>query len=501
MARSKSTMKGRVGERRNRSRSGNGKPRRSADSSESRPSERRRTRQASSPSPPARINRSNKEVEQAKHRVLDEAHVNLEGCPAPIRDVEYLAEASSRGTVGIVSATTPSSDNPTVLTKPKRYRGMARKKRVHKTRLQGVHAEMRSSSGSKIDSRFPVSGDLDKFMKHHKERIDHSDDDSSQSSVTVVADASLFRKVLDELLSSASHEPARQYHTCTRVVYDSDTGKVVTDLTKHKNLKWKAIVKEVDDEEAAPAPAAVRAARAGKISKGYQEKESHNFGMEHQVKGVHYTMKDTTGEVEYQGEQWMVRQRRKIADLIIPSPRETPKATAAQKLTRGLRKRLARRIEPKQSVVPVAVAEAILNGRVQATDSASGGGDAPHVEFTTAHRARVTNLPHKIPTRAGDIVAILRGIHGPLPETPENRTLIFQDASRRARALKLNEDIRFRDMRDVDLADAILWAGELFFYKWDSVESAAILREDPNAKKSVRAQNEYAKRFCAPSSN
>jgi len=494
-------MKSRVGERRNRSYSGNGKSRRSADSSKSCPSERHRTRRKGSPSPPARINRSNKEVEQAKHRVLDEAHSILEGSPAPFREVEILAEASSRGTVGIVSATTPSSDNPTVLTKPKRYRGIARKKRVHRTRLQNVHAEMRSTGGGKTNERFPVSGELDMFMSQNKERVNHSDDDSSQSSYTVVADATLFRKVLDELLSSVSHEPARQYHKCTRVVYDVETGKAVTELTRYKNLRWKAVVTEVENEEAAPAPAAVRAVRAGKISKGYQEKKSHNFGMEHQVKGVHYTMKDTTGEVEYQGEKWMVRQRRKIADLVIPNPRNTPKATVVQKLTRGLRKRLARRIEPKRSVVPVAVAEAILNGRVQATDSAPGGGGAPQVEFTTAHRARDTNLPHKIPTRAGDIVAILRGIHGPLPETPENRTLIFQDASRRARALKMNEDVRFRDMRDVDLSDAILWAAELFFYKWDSVESVVMLREDPNAKESVRAQTEYAKRICARSSN
>ena len=66
----------------------------------------------------------------------------------------------------------------------------------------------------------------------------------------------------------------------------------------------------------------------------------------------------------------------------------------------------------------------------------------------------------RMPVLAGDIVAILlQGIHGPIEQSKENGSLIFQaDASRRTQALKLNRDPRFKGMREHDITRVVKWA-------------------------------------------
>jgi hypothetical protein len=228
---------------------------------------------------------------------------------------------------------------------------------------------------------------------------------------------------------------------------------------------------------------------------GPREKPSQDYKQEWQVEHVHYSVVGGCGTAEYHKEKGLIKRRRALADKIMPAPRQPgAKHGPWVKAMRGLRKKLARFVNSEDSNVPVALMEAVANRRIYPDPALEGTGVNPEITVQTKERAGRTHTPLKIPIYAGDIVAILRGIHGPLEDTADNRTLIYQDASRRTRALKQNVDPRFKDMRDEVMADVILWASNLFWLKSDALADSAEQLSMLPARKSAEGRQRAAAR-------
>jgi hypothetical protein len=214
------------------------------------------------------------------------------------------------------------------------------------------------------------------------------------------------------------------------------------------------------------------------------------------------------GDCQVKEERWFTRWRRRTADKLTPPKRQAgTKRGFGHRPVKAVRKRLADWIRPKRNPVMVAVAEGIADGYIvpiegPLADTSINIPNMPkamaitsEVLVQTKKRARGKNRPMRIPVLAGELVAILRAIHGPIDDTPDNRTLIYQDCSRRARALKLNEDPRFKCMREHDMHRIIKWAASLFWLASDVDEDIDEMFSDPATRESVAQRNLTASRL------
>jgi hypothetical protein len=119
----------------------------------------------------------------------------------------------------------------------------------------------------------------------------------------------------------------------------------------------------------------------------------------------------------------------------------------------------------------------------------------PEIKFQTVGRRSRHRRPARLPVLAGEITALLRGIHGPIADDLNNRSLIRQDASRRVRAYRSNNDLRFKDMREHDMNRVISWASTLFWLKNDVEEEIDELFSSTTAIASVSTRNQIAARL------
>jgi len=172
-------------------------------------------------------------------------------------------------------------------------------------------------------------------------------------------------------------------------------------------------------------------------------------------------------------------------------------------LVRGVRKKLARLVDPGRDPVPIAIIEAIANERIVPSGDEvddpdlsylpKGTPTTPEVKFHTARTRKRSRYPVRVPVLVGEMVSKLRGIHN-VPDTPENRKLIFLDASNKCRARKNNEDPGWKDMRESDLARIINWTAAAFWTKYDVYEDIEVTMSTPNARESVARRDRLATR-------
>jgi len=241
----------------------------------------------------------------------------------------------------------------------------------------------------------------------------------------------------------------------------------------------------------------------------------------HYMEGTTYQVNGALGEFEVARESHFTRWCRETATKLTPAPRDpTKRKTLTSIVDRAIRRRVAWALMPTSDPVSVGVLEAIADGRIQPTHvptpDARGvetlqalGPDPnlqhlpnrttsqPEVALQTRRRKASRRRSVRLPVLAGELTAILRGIHGPIADDDKGRSLIRNDASRKARALKDNGDVRFKDLRAHDLHRVIVWASAMFWMKSDVDEDCDELFSSSSARNSVKTRNRIASRMRA----
>lgn len=221
-----------------------------------------------------------------------------------------------------------------------------------------------------------------------------------------------------------------------------------------------------------------------------------------EAEGTHVGGQFITGVVEYQKEKRIVRWRRKVAERVMPPLRDHDSARKlGSTVTRAIRKKVAHRIRPSHDPVGTASLIALAECKLQPTaeynrmvKEGTTGGRIAYLELQDSYRRRGHTDAIQVPLLSGNIVSLIRSSLGSLLDTPENRKLVFMDCSRNARALRLNEDPRFKDVSDSDLHSIITWASGLYW-----LPSTAVIDHDhcQRASTTIAAraiQQEAAKR-------
>jgi hypothetical protein len=225
------------------------------------------------------------------------------------------------------------------------------------------------------------------------------------------------------------------------------------------------------------------------------------------VGDIDVALHDLTGKVTMAKEPRNKSRRRKVADRIEPPARASgSKRTFGHSIKKGLRIRLASIIRPKGNPALIGVVSALANGDL--IDRSDAVGIDPNLPFLPTgevtpgevklnwkSRRRKHNKPIRIPKLASVLVGELRCTHTFMPDTPDNRRLIADDASRRARAYKLNEDPAYKDLRSHDLYRVIVWASGLFWLPDDEQDNVNDISVVAREAGSSGSRDSSAKEF------